>query len=74
MAAELGVIRQTINIWYRHGLLKGYLYNDKGERLYELPPEEHRPKKQQGQTGRLTNRGQYTPFSPHEANKVHLEQ
>jgi len=71
MATELGVARTTIRIWYAHGLLKGYEYNDRGERLYELPPQDQRPKKQQGQQGRLSKRGQYSPFTPHAANEVH---
>jgi len=73
MAAELGVTRQTVRIWYAHGLLKGYEYNDKGERLYELPPQEQRPKKQQGLCGKLTKRRKYTPFTSHAANEVHHE-
>jgi hypothetical protein len=74
MAAALGVIRQTINVWYRHGLLKGYPYNHKGERLYELLPKNQRPRKQQGQNGSLAARSQYTPLPPHAANKVQPEQ
>jgi len=73
MAAELGVSRATIRIWYAHGLLRGYAYNDKGERLYELPPQDQRPKKQQGQWGRLSERRQYSPFTSHPANEVHHE-
>lgn len=73
MATELGVTPSTIRIWYMHGLLKGYEYNDKGERLYELPPENQRPKKQQGQRGRFSERRQYIPFTSHAANEVHHE-
>jgi DNA invertase Pin-like site-specific DNA recombinase len=71
MAAELGVTHTTIEIWYAYGLLKGYEYNDKKERLYELPPQNQRPKKQQGQCGRLSQRRQYAPFTSHAANEVH---
>jgi hypothetical protein len=71
MATELNVTPTTIRIWYAHGLLKGYEYNDKGERLYELPPENQRPKKQQGQSGRLCQRRQYSPFTSYAANEVH---
>lgn len=74
MAAELGVTRKTVHIWCAHGLLKGHLYNDKGERLYELPPEEQRPRKQQGLCGKLTERTRHTSFRPHAANGVHREQ
>lgn len=70
MAAQLGVSQTTIRIWYAHGLLKGYEYNDKGERMYELPPENQRPKRQQGQWGRLSQRRQNTPFTSHAANEV----
>ena len=73
MAVELGVTRQTVGIWYRHGLLKGYDYNRKGERLYELPPQELRPKKQQGLWGKLTRRAQFPPFASHAANEVQHE-
>jgi DNA invertase Pin-like site-specific DNA recombinase len=71
MATELGVSETTIRIWHAHGLLQGYAYNDKGERLYELPPENQRPKKQQGQCGRLSQRRRHTPFTSHAANEVH---
>ena len=73
MAVELGVTRQTVATWCRHGLLKGYEYNQRGERLYELPPPSQRPKKQQGLWGKLTNRAQYPPFPAHAANEVHHE-
>ena len=73
MAAELGVTRQTVLVWRTHGLLRGYEYNDKGERLYELPPQEQRPKKQQGLCGKLTKRRKYTPFTSQATNGVHHE-
>ena len=73
MAAELGVTRPTVRIWRAHGLLRGYEYNDRGERLYELPPQDERPKKQQGLCGRLTKRAQHAPFTSHAANEVHHE-
>jgi DNA invertase Pin-like site-specific DNA recombinase len=73
MATELAVSRQTVGIWYRHGLLKGYDYNRKGDRLYELPPQELRPTKQQGLWGKLTKRAQYLSFPSHAANEVQHE-
>lgn len=73
MAAELGVSPGAIKTWRAHGLLQGYEYNDKGERLYELPPQNQRPKKQQGRCGRLSERRKYTPFTSHATNKVHHE-
>jgi DNA invertase Pin-like site-specific DNA recombinase len=74
MAAELGVTRPTVHTWRAHGLLKGYPYNDKGERLYELPPKDQRPRKQQGLHGKLTTRARHAPFPSHAANGVHREQ
>lgn len=73
MADELGVCRQTIRIWHKHGLLKGYNYTCKGEKLYELPPQKLRPQKQQGLWGKLTKRAQCSPFTSHAANEVYLE-
>ena len=72
MAAELAVAPVTIRIWCAHGLLKGYEYNDKAGRLYELPAREHRPKKQQGLHGKLTARTEHAvfAFASHAANKV----
>lgn len=49
MAKELGVTPQTIRIWFAHGLLIGYDYNDKGGRLYPMPDQHNRPTKSQGQ-------------------------
>lgn len=74
MAFELGVTRQTVRIWCVHGLLTGYPYNGRGERLYELPPEDQRPTKQQGLHGKLTKRAEHAPFTSHAANEVHHEQ
>ena len=73
MAGELAVTPATVRIWGAHGLLKGYEYNDKAERLYELPPQEHRPNKQQGLCGKLTERAKHAPFVSHAANKVQHE-
>jgi hypothetical protein len=56
MARELEISTTTVRIWYHHGLLKAHDYNDKGERLYERPPADQRPTKQQGQHGKLTGR------------------
>jgi DNA invertase Pin-like site-specific DNA recombinase len=68
IAKELDVHWSTIGVWHQHGLLKGYDYNDKGERLYELPPEEQRPAKLQGR--KLAERAIKTKVPPHAANKV----
>lgn len=73
MAAELGVTQQTVRIWRSHALLQGYPYNEKGERLYERPPENQQPQKQQGLRGKLTERAKHAPFTPHATNEVHRE-
>ncbi len=70
MAAELGVARPTIIKWGRHGLLQGYAYTRKGQRLYELPPPELRPKIQHGLWSKLANRARYGPLVSHAANEV----
>jgi hypothetical protein len=47
MAALLGISRQRVTIWKRHGLIHGHAYNDKNDCLYE-PPGENPPRKAQG--------------------------
>jgi hypothetical protein len=47
MAALLGICRQRVTIWSRHGLIRGHAYNDKNDCLYE-PPVENPPSKAQG--------------------------
>ncbi len=71
MSKELGVSTCTIKIWQSHGLLKGYCYNDKGGRLYELPPEEKRPVKSQGR--KFTERRIYPKVTTQAANEVQHE-
>jgi len=71
MAAELGVCVQTIRVWYKNGFIKGYKYNDRGERLYALPDESNRPVKQQGQ--KLTDREAISEVSSQAANEVQHE-
>lgn len=73
VVVELRVTQQTVRIWRSHRLLIGRPYNDKGERLYELPPEDQRPEKQQGLCGKLTERAKCAPFTSHAANKVHRD-
>lgn len=73
IAVELGVTRQTVRTWHAHGLLKGHPYNQRGERLYELPPKDQQPRKRQGQAGKLTERTTHVPFPPHATNEVHHE-
>jgi len=47
MATLLGITPQWVQIWYRHGLLRGHPYNDKNDRLFEHPGD-HPPRKAQG--------------------------
>lgn len=71
IAKELNVHHGTIAVWRKHGLLVGYLYSDKGEYLYEMPDERHRPTKSQGQ--KLTERSKKTKVTSHAANEVQHE-
>ena len=56
MAKRLGVKDRTIKIWRREGLLRGHVYNDKNEFLYE-PPGPDAPAKRQGR--KLSNRRRF---------------
>lgn len=47
MAEILNVSTATVNAWYRHGLLKAHVYNDKQQCLFESPGAD-RPFKCQG--------------------------
>jgi hypothetical protein len=47
MATLLGISRQCVTIWNRHGLIRGHAYNDKNDCLYE-PPGDNPPRKAQG--------------------------
>jgi len=73
MAKNLNVSTTTVNIWQRHGLLKGYKYNDKGERLYELGPKGTMPRTSQGLTGKLSERPKYEELASHATNGVQFE-
>ncbi len=44
VAAALGVCTSTAKVWRRRGLLRAYVYNDKGQCLYE-PPDKDAPVK-----------------------------
>lgn len=68
----LNVHPATIKTWYANGLIIGYDYNDKGERLYQLPEnKEDYPKKQQGQ--KLAQRSKTTKVTSHATNEVQHE-
>jgi DNA invertase Pin-like site-specific DNA recombinase len=56
MVKRLGVKVCTIKKWRREGLLRGHLYNDKNEFLYE-PPGPYAPAKSQGR--KLSDRRQF---------------
>jgi len=71
MAEEFGVTPQTIRVWYSHGLLIGYDYDDKGGRLYPMPEEHNRPRRSQGQ--KLSERRTVPEFHLQAANEVQHE-
>lgn len=71
LAEALGVHPLTIRVWRAHGLLRGYCYNDRGERLYEMPTEENRPVKSQGQ--KLNERALKTKVTLEMTNEVQHE-
>lgn len=70
MAKILNVSTATVNAWYRHGLLKGYMFNDKQQCLFE-PPGDDRPIKCQGR--KLSERHPLIEFVPDHANEVQYE-
>jgi DNA invertase Pin-like site-specific DNA recombinase len=72
-AKELNVSANTAKIWRRHGLLKGYKYNDKGERLFELGAKAIRPQKSQGLKFKLSERPKYEELGSHATNEVQFE-
>jgi len=73
MAKELNVAANTVKIWRRYGLLKGYKYNDKGERLFQLGAKEIRPQKSQGLKFKLSERPKYEELVSQAANEVQSE-
>jgi Recombinase zinc beta ribbon domain/Recombinase len=40
VAARYGVVVSTVHLWRRRGLLRAHPVNDKGDYLYEIPPED----------------------------------
>jgi hypothetical protein len=40
VAARYGVAISTVHLWRRRGLLRAHPVNDKGDYLYEIPPED----------------------------------
>lgn len=70
MADILNVRTSTVNAWYRHGLLKGHICNDKGQCLFE-PPGADRPFKRQGR--KLSKRRPHIQFVSDHAKGVQYE-
>jgi len=73
MAKELKVSADTVKIWRRYGLLRGYKYNDKGWRLFEPVTEETRPAKSHGPKFKLSERPKYEELVSHATNGVQFE-
>ena len=40
VASRYGVSLGTVHLWRRRGLLRAHPVNDKGDYLYEIPPED----------------------------------
>lgn len=70
MAAILKVSTATVNAWHKHGLLKGHVYNDKHQRLFE-PPGGNRPVKCQGR--KLSKRHPANMFVPDHVKEVQYD-
>ncbi|QDU52320.1 recombinase family protein [Gimesia panareensis] len=67
IAAQLKVTTITVKTWRRHGLLRGYPYNDKHECLFD-PPDENAPSKHQGR--KLSERRRFHKVVTHGLNEV----
>ena len=67
MAEQLGVSTSTVKIWRKHGLLRGYAYNDKNCCLFE-PSDGNCPVKSQGQ--KLSERRRFLEVLTNQPNKV----
>ena len=71
IAKKFNVHHKTIPIWHKHGLLVGYKCDDRGEHLYQMPDEQNRPTKSQGQ--KLIERSTKTKVTSHAVNEVQHE-
>jgi hypothetical protein len=40
VATRYGVVVSTVHLWRRRGLLRAHPVNDRGDFLYEIPPED----------------------------------
>lgn len=70
MAKELNVSACTVKTWSSYGLLKGYKYNDKSGKLFELGPKKAMPKKSQGLVNKLSERPKYEELISYATNEV----
>ena len=67
IAEKLQVSTTTVKVWRRHGLLRGHLYNDKQECLYDAP-DQAAPAKSQGR--KLSERCRFPEVLPNRTNEV----
>jgi len=70
MARKLKVSTNTISAWKKHGLLRGYVYNDKNECLFE-PAGKNPPAKIQGR--KLSERPQFSKVLSNGSKEVQCE-
>jgi hypothetical protein len=71
VADELHVDRSTVHDWRRHGLLRGYAYNDKHQYLFEPVNADDRPSKKPGQ--KLVERRRFPEVPSQTTEEVHRE-
>jgi len=67
IADQLQVSTATIKVWRRNGLLRGHLYNDKNECLYD-PHDQAAPTKSQGR--KLSDRRRFPKVASNRSNEV----
>jgi hypothetical protein len=67
IAEQLQVTTITVKVWRRHGLLRGHLYNNKSECLYDLP-DQAAPAKSQGR--KLSERRRFPEVVSHRTDEV----
>lgn len=67
IAKQLHVTPVTVKIWRRNGLLRGHLYNDRNQCLFD-PPDHTAPVKSQGQ--KLSERRQFPEVTSDRTNEV----
>jgi DNA invertase Pin-like site-specific DNA recombinase len=67
IAEQLNVSLNTVKVWRRNGLLRGHLYNDKNECLFD-PLDTNAPIKSQGR--KLSERREFPEVASHRTNEV----